>query len=97
MKNSVSRNIFGEKCAFKLRAISYLILSLFVIYLLFTKRQVLDFSKFKEFTDDNSKCDENGSKLFKRVENTMGKGEIARYEQFLLFPRCFQKTCYADL
>ena len=23
----------------------------------------------------------------------MGKGEIARYEQFLLFPQCFQKTC----
>ena len=21
----------------------------------------------------------------------MGKGEIARYEQFLLFPHCFQK------
>ena len=28
----------------------------------------------------------------KRVENTVGKGEIARYEQFLLFPQCFQKT-----
>ena len=26
----------------------------------------------------------------------MGKGEIARYEQFLLFPPCFQKTCTAD-
>ena len=23
----------------------------------------------------------------------MGKGEIARHEQFLLFPLCFQKTC----
>ena len=22
----------------------------------------------------------------------MGKGEIARYEQFLFFPQCFQKT-----
>ena len=27
----------------------------------------------------------------KRVENTVGKGEIARYEQFLLFLLCFQK------
>ena len=26
----------------------------------------------------------------------MGKGEIARYEQFLLFPQCFHKTCMAD-
>ena len=25
----------------------------------------------------------------KRVENTMGKGEIGSYEQFLLFPQCF--------
>ena len=32
----------------------------------------------------------------KWIENTMGKGEIARYEQFLLFPLCFQKTCTAD-
>ena len=23
----------------------------------------------------------------------MGNGEIACYEQFLLFPHCFQKTC----
>ena len=23
----------------------------------------------------------------------MGKGEIARYKQFLLFPQCFQKAC----
>ena len=29
-----------------------------------------------------------------QVENTVGKGEIARYEQFLLFPRCFQKDLY---
>ena len=36
----------------------------------------------------------NGRKLSKRVENTVGKGEIARYEQFLLFPQCFQKTCF---
>ena len=31
---------------------------------------------------------ESSSKL---KENTVGKGEIARYEQFLLFPQCFQK------
>ena len=31
-----------------------------------------------------------------RGENTEGKGEIARYEQFLLSPQCFQKTSTAD-
>ena len=24
----------------------------------------------------------------------MGKGEIAHYEQFLLFPQCFQNACF---
>ena len=62
----------------------------------FPKRQILDPSKLKEFSDDNSKFDEKGKKLSKRVENTVGKGEIAHYEQFLLFPQCFQKTCTAD-
>ena len=47
-----------------------------------------------EFADDNVKFDENGRKLSKRVENTVGKGEIARDEQFLLFPQCFQKACF---
>ena len=36
--------------------------------------------------------DENGRKFSKRIENTVGKGEIARYEQFLLFSQCFHKT-----
>ena len=59
-----------------------------------TRRQILDSSKLKESADDNFKFHENGRKLSKRVENTVGKGEIARYEQFLLFPQCFQKACF---
>ena len=59
-----------------------------------SRRQILDSSKLKEFADDNFKFDENGSKLSKWVENTVGKGEIARYEQFLLFPQCFHKACF---
>ena len=57
----------------------------------FPKQIILDASKLKEFADDNFKFDENGRKFSKRVENTVGKGEIARNEQFLLFPQCFQK------
>ena len=45
----------------------------------------------KEFADDNFKFDENGKNFSKQVENTVGKGEMARYEPFLLFPQCFQK------
>ena len=62
----------------------------------FPKRQILDSSKLTEFADDNFKFNENGKKFSKWVENNVGKGEIARYEQFLLFPQCFQKTCTAD-
>ena len=58
------------------------------------RQQILDSSKLKEFADNNFKFDENGRKLSKRVENNVGKGEIARYEQFLLFPQCFQKACF---
>ena len=57
----------------------------------FSKQKLLDSSKLKEFADDNFKCDENGAEFSKRLENTLGKGEIARYEQFLLFPQCFQR------
>ena len=55
-----------------------------------------DSFKLKEFADDNFKFDENGRKFSKWLENTAGKGEIARYKQLLLFPLCFQKTCNAD-
>ena len=54
----------------------------------------LDWSKLKEFADDNFSFDENGRKLSKREENTVGKGEIACYEQFLLFQLCFQNACF---
>ena len=63
------------------------------MYYPITKRHILDSSKLKVFADDNFKFDENGSRISKQVENTVGKGEIARYEQFLLFPQCFQKAC----
>ena len=46
----------------------------------------LDCSKLKEFADDNFKFNENGRRLYKQKENFVGKGEIACYEQFLLFP-----------
>ena len=48
------------------------------------------------FADNNFEFDENDGKFSKRIENTVGKGEIARHEQFVLFLQCFQKTCNAD-
>ena len=44
------------------------------------------------------KFDKNSTKFSKQVEDTVGKGEIARYKQFLPFPpsdfkRLFLQTC----
>ena len=38
--------------------------------------QIIDSSKLKEFAEDKFKCDENDGKFSKRVENTVGKGEM---------------------
>ena len=68
-------------------------------WLLFTpfpNGQILDSAKLKEFADDNFKFNENGREFSKWLENTVRKGEIARNEQFLLFPQCFQMSCIPD-
>ena len=57
-----------------------------------TRRQILDFSKLKEFADYNFKFGKNGRKLSEKVENTVRATFC--YEQFLLFPQCFQKACF---
>ena len=62
----------------------------------FSKRQILDSSKLKEFANDSFRFDESDGKFSKRVENSVGKGEIADYDQFLLFSHCFHKTCRVD-
>ena len=61
-----------------------------------THYQLTNFRLFQieRFADSNLKYEENGRKLFNPVENTVGKGDIARYEQYLLFPQCFQKACF---
>ena len=43
----------------------------------------------KEFADDNFKSDEN--RILKKVRKHCGKGEIARFEQFLPFSTVFSK------
>ena len=64
--------------------------------LILSKREILDSSKLKECADDNFNFNENGNKVYKCVENTVRKGEIACFKEFLLFSQCFQKTYTAD-
>ena len=58
--------------------------------------KILDWSKLKQIEDNIFKFDEKCRKFSKGVENMVGKGEIARYKQFLLFPQCFQKACFLE-
>ena len=39
----------------------------------------------------------NGDTIICSSGNIVGKGEIARYEQFLLYPQCFQKQSIVDV
>ena len=59
-----------------------------------THYQTTNFRLFQTERLCRRQFDENGRKLSKPVENTVGKGEIARFEQFLLFPQSFQKACF---
>ena len=43
----------------------------------FPKDNISDWSKLKEYADDNFRFDENGREFSKWKENTVGKGEIA--------------------
>ena len=49
--------------------------------------KILDWSKLKQIADNILKSIEK--KVPNRVGNIVRKGEIACYEQFLLFPQCF--------
>ena len=59
-----------------------------------TRRQIFYSSKLKEFADDNFKFNKSGRNLSIWAENTAGKGEIACYKQFLLFPQYFQNASF---
>ena len=52
----------------------------------FPHDKILNQTKLKAFADDN----------FDRVENIVGKGEIACTSNFLFFPQCFLKASFPE-
>ena len=68
----------------------------YALFTPFPNDKFYTFFKLKEFADDNySQCFQKTCTAntlvftclqYKSIENTVGKGEIARNEQFLLFP-----------
>ena len=62
----------------------------------FADNKISDWFKFKVFADDNKIVNEKLNFDFGRMENIVGKGEIAHYVQFLPFPvflRLILQTC----
>ena len=53
--------------------------------------KILDVTKLKALADDKLNIAKMANSLFDRVEKTVGKGENACYQYFLLFPQCFPK------
>ena len=51
----------------------------------------LDVTKLKAIADEKLNVAKMTIFLFDRVENTVGKGENAGYQHFLLCPQCFPK------
>ena len=54
------------------------------------KDNFLDWTKFKAFADDKFNASKIKISVFERVENIVGKGENAGYQNFFLFSQCFQ-------
>ena len=70
--------------------LSKAVLTLYLIY----QFRLFKFSSKKRY--DVIKMDNMRIQLSNWVENIVGKGEIAHYKQFLLFPQCFQKLSVVD-
>ena len=57
----------------------------------------LDLTKFKAFADNQWNIGRIMISFLDRVENIVGKWENAGYQNFLLFPHCFQKAASLGL
>ena len=57
---------------------------------------ILGSSNSAKNKDMMSKYLQMGIQFSDWVENIVGKEDIARYEQYLLFPQCFQKLSVVD-
>ena len=72
----------------------YFIYDLYNAFNPFSNDKILDFSKQKEFADDNFTFYENGRKSSIQEGNTVGKEEIAHNKAISPFPTEFSKELY---
>ena len=57
--------------------------------------KILHKSKLSAFADDKIKVAEYLKFVFGRIQNIVGKGENAGFQDFLLFPQCFQEASFS--
>ena len=57
-------------------------------------KKILDATKLKVFADDKLHFAKTTISLFDVIENSVGKGENAGYQYFLLFQQCFKKFSF---
>ena len=62
----------------------------------FPHDKILDQNKLKAFADDKLNVTKMIISVFDRVENIMGKGDIACTISFSFSPQCFQKASFLD-
>ena len=93
-ENTGFSSIFLTEIVSTTLIISKLILSIWTCLINVSSSMNLIHSQTTNFrllqtADDNFGFDKNGREFSKWVENTVGKGEINGYRQFLFFPQCF--------
>ena len=59
--------------------------------------KILDWSKLKAFADNKINETEKLKFVLGVAENTVGKGENAGYQHFLLLSQCFQKLSFSGV
>ena len=60
-------------------------------------KKILDWSKLKAFADNKLNVTSEMKFVLGREYNTVGKGEEAGYQHFLLFQECFQKASVTEV
>ena len=63
----------------------------YIIINTLSKYTILAFSKLIAFADDKFDVTQNIKFIFHKIQNIVGKGENAGYQDSLIFPQCFQK------
>ena len=77
-----------------MKALADDILDVVKIMISLWKDKILHWSKMKALADDILDVVKIMISLWDRLENTMGKGENAENQHFLLFPQCFPKSFF---